>query len=122
MILGIGLNVNQDRFPADLIGRATSLRLATGTRHDPGSLLEAVLDALDRRYAEWLAGGFAAVRDAWRQRSVTLGQPVDLPEGGRGVAVDVDADGALLVRAGDGGLKRVVSGEPEGGARHAARH
>ena len=122
VILGIGINVNQDRFPADLSGRATSLRLATGTRHDPGRLLEAVLDALDRRYAEWLAGGFAVMRDAWRQRSATLGQPVALPEGGGGVAVDVDVDGALLVRAGDGGLRRVVSGEPEGGERHAAGH
>jgi hypothetical protein len=31
-------------------------------------------------------------------------------------------DGALLVRAGDGGLRRVVSGELEGGERHAAGH
>lgn len=120
VILGVGINVNQDRFPGDLNGRATSLRLATGTRQDTSRLLEAVLDALDRRYAEWLAGGFAAVRDAWRRRSVTLGQRVMLPEGGGGVAVDVDEEGALLVRVADGGLRRVVSGEPEGGERDAA--
>lgn len=122
VIVGIGVNVNQDRFPPDLSGRATSLRLATGFRHEPARLLAAVLEALDRRYAEWLAGGFAALRDAWRERSATLGQPVTLPDGGAGMAVDVDADGALLVRTGEGALRRVVSGEPEGGAEHAAGH
>jgi hypothetical protein len=34
----------------------------------------------------------------------------------------MDADGALLVRADGGALRRVVSGEPEGGAEHAAGH
>ncbi len=122
VILGIGLNVRQERFPPDLSERATSLRLATGSRHEPARLLEALLEALDRRYSTWVAEGFSAIRDACRERSATLGQPVALPDGGAGVAVDVDADGALLVRTGDGALRRVVSGEPEGGAEHAAGH
>ncbi len=122
VILGIGLNVNQESFPPELSGRATSLRLATGRRHEPARLLESLLDALDRRYWAWRAGSFVALRHECRERSSTLGRPVTLPDGAIGTAVDMDADGALLVRTDDGALRRVVSGEPERGAEHAAGH
>jgi BirA family transcriptional regulator, biotin operon repressor / biotin---[acetyl-CoA-carboxylase] ligase len=109
VLLGIGINVNQREFPDDLRDEATSLRLATGTAHDPGRLLSPVLDALDRRYGEWLAGGFAGLRQDWRRRASTLGERVRTGDGQEGVAVDVDETGALLVDAGRDGLTRVVS-------------
>ena len=129
--LGIGINVNQLEFPGELEDRATSILRVTGQRHDPAELLPVVLQALDRRYRDWLHGGFARARDEWRRRSSTLGQWIDTPEGG-GVAIDVAEDGALLVDRG-GVLVRVVSLEstevapaiagPGGeGGRDAARH
>ena len=69
-----------------------------------------MLTALHVRYDAWLSGGFAALRDAWRSRSSTIGTRVDLPNGGDGGAVDVDGDGALLVDVGGGALTRVMSG------------
>ena len=130
VILGIGLNVNQTAFPAELADRATSLHLATGRAHEPDRLLGAVLDALDRRYAQWRAGGFGGLRAKWRGRAATIGERVLMPDGRPGVAVDVAADGALLVDVGDGVRARVVSGplgeEPARDAteaeRDAARH
>jgi BirA family transcriptional regulator, biotin operon repressor / biotin---[acetyl-CoA-carboxylase] ligase len=109
VLLGIGINVDQSEFPDDLRDQATSLRLATGSAHDHGELLSIVLDALDRRYGEWLAVGFAGLRDEWRRRASTLGQRVPTGDGREGVAVDVDETGALLVDAGLDGLTRVVS-------------
>ena len=109
VLLGIGVNVDQDRFPDDLGNEATSLGLATGRTHDHGRLLEAVLEALDRRYDEWLSAGFAGLRDEWRRRASTLGERVPTGDGREGVAVDVDESGALLVDAGRGTLTRVVS-------------
>ena len=67
-----------------------------------------MLTALRARYDAWLSGGFGALRDAWRSRSSTIGTRVGLPDGGDGVAVDVDGDGALLVDVGGGTLTRVV--------------
>lgn len=113
VILGIGINVDQAAFPDELAERATSLRLLTGRSHDPARLLEPVLDALERRYEEWRGHGFLRLRTAWRERAFTLGRPVVMPDGTIGVAVDIAEDGALLVRAADGRLERVVSGEVE---------
>ncbi len=110
VILGIGINVDQRAFPEALAGTATSLRLVTGRRHDHAHVEAAVFAALDLRYDAWLEAGFEGLREAWRSRSCTIGTQVDLPEGGHGTAVDVDADGALLVDVGRGALARMVSG------------
>ncbi len=110
VLLGIGINVDQSEFPDELRDEATSLRLATAVAHDKGRLLSALLEALDRRYGEWLAAGFAGLRDEWRRRASTLGERVRTTDGREGVAVDVDDTGALLVDAGLGVLTRVVSG------------
>ncbi|MGH7374241.1 MAG: biotin--[acetyl-CoA-carboxylase] ligase, partial [Candidatus Rokuibacteriota bacterium] len=121
--LGMGINLNQTAFPAALQERATSLRLATGRGYEPASVLTALLVHLGRRYAEWRAGGFAALRAAWLERSTLPGQIVRLPDGGEGPAVDVGDDGVLLARANDGRLLRIVSGEAtEEVAAHAAGH
>lgn len=113
VILGIGLNVNQASFPPEVAARASSLRLLTGRLHDRDRLLAALLDALDARYRAFLAEG-ADLRSAWRRHSVTLGARVRAADGREGVAVDLDETGALLIRAEDGALLRVVSGEIAG--------
>jgi BirA family transcriptional regulator, biotin operon repressor / biotin---[acetyl-CoA-carboxylase] ligase len=122
VILGIGINVNQTAFPAELEDLATSLCIVTGTRHDPGALLSAVLEALERRYREWLDAGFVRAREEWQRRSSTVGRCVRTPEGHEGVAVGVSEDGALLVETADGMLVRVVSGPAWEVERGAARH
>ena len=47
VILGVGINVEQKRFPPSLGARATSLRLATGRATDRLALLGPFLDALE---------------------------------------------------------------------------
>jgi BirA family biotin operon repressor/biotin-[acetyl-CoA-carboxylase] ligase len=109
VLLGIGVNVNQDVFPADLAALATSLYLLTGQRRDVGDLLRPLMSALERRYGTWLDTGFASLRDDWRRRSSTVGQRMAAPSGAEGVAIDVDDDGALLVDAGHGRVARLVA-------------
>lgn len=110
VILGIGINLGQTGFPAELAERATSLRLITGREHDAAVVLTAVLAQLDRRYTAWQAGGFAALRAAWLGCSLLPGQAVRLPDGRSGVGEDVREDGVLLARAPDGRRLPVVSG------------
>jgi BirA family transcriptional regulator, biotin operon repressor / biotin---[acetyl-CoA-carboxylase] ligase len=114
VILGIGANVNQAEFPDDLRAIATSLRVEAGRVVAREAVLDAILESLDRRYAEFLAGGFAALREVWRSRSVTLGRPVRGPDGREAIAVDVDEEGALIARDADGSLLRFTSGDVGG--------
>jgi BirA family transcriptional regulator, biotin operon repressor / biotin---[acetyl-CoA-carboxylase] ligase len=122
-VLGIGINLSQTAFPDEIAERATSLRLVTGRVPDADALLGALLSALGRRYAEWGAGGFAALRAGWLAWSTLPGQSVRLPDGSEGRGEDVGVDGILLARGADGRLVRVVSGAAaEEGTVHAAGH
>ena len=123
VILGIGINLAQTAFPEALADRATSLRLVTGRAPEAAAVLAAVLEQLARHYDVWRAGGFAALRAAWLERSTLPGQTVRLPDGSDGVGVDVGDDGILVARAGDGRLVHIVSGGTvEEGMTHVARH
>ena len=109
VILGIGINVNQTRFPPDLGGRATSLALETGHPFDRERLFIAVLGRLEPWYRRWVAEGFQPVRQAWRRGSVTLGRRVLADGGTAGIAEDLAEDGALLVRTDAGALVRRIA-------------
>jgi len=116
VIVGVGINVNQTEFPADLPERATSLALEVGHPLSREVLLETLLVSLDRWYARYLSEGFSPVREGWRRAAVTLGQRVE-GAGVSGIAEDLDADGALLVRTAQGDLVRLVAGELREGGR-----
>ena len=50
LVVGVGINVNQKDFPADLRDRTTSLQLATVTEWSRVELAAALLKSLDREY------------------------------------------------------------------------
>jgi len=110
--LGIGLNVNQAEFPPPIRALATSLRLVSGRAHDRERVLAEVLAALDRRYREFVAEGFAPARAEWRRRSVTLGRWIRVAGGEPVLVEDVDGDGALLGRDAASRPVRLAAGEP----------
>jgi BirA family biotin operon repressor/biotin-[acetyl-CoA-carboxylase] ligase len=109
-VLGVGVNLSQRIFPAELGQRATSVWLVSGRLIDRDSLLSALLDALGDWRRRLERQGFTPVRTRWRALADTLGRTVTV-DGVSGVAVDVDADGALVVADADGRRRRVVAGD-----------
>lgn len=104
----IGLGVNVSTTPAELpVPEATSLRIERGEPIDRQSLLLAVLRSIATDYLAWIRaeGAGEAVLAAYRERSSTIGQAVQvsLPGGATldGTAQGVDLSGRLLVRHGD---------------------
>lgn len=72
------------------------------------------MEAVLRRYRQWLHGGFAVVRDEWLERAAWLGRPVRVGEGRgafEGIMRTVDADGSLVVCNAAGVERRFVAGE-----------
>ena len=95
-VLGIGLNVTTEEFPAEL--HATSLRLA-GASLSPADALASVVDSL----RVWLPRPRDEILTAWRSRDALLGRTVRWANGSKeGVAAGVDSSGALIVETRDG--------------------
>jgi BirA family biotin operon repressor/biotin-[acetyl-CoA-carboxylase] ligase len=111
VVVGIGVNLAQRDFPPALADRATSVVLQAHAPVDGEVALAALLDAFARWRARLEGEGFATLRQRWLALSDTIGRSVR-GDGWQGEAVDLDEDGALLLRAG-GGLQRVVAGEIE---------
>jgi BirA family biotin operon repressor/biotin-[acetyl-CoA-carboxylase] ligase len=114
--VGIGINVRHEAqdLAEELRVSATSLRLATGRAISRGELAAEIYNRLDWWYREFSEGRCQIILARGRERSAILGSPVDVLAGDErwsGLAVDLDADGALLVRDGRGEIRRVVSAE-----------
>ena len=114
VVLGIGINVRATAYPQKLAATATSLEAELGRPIDRALVLVETLAALASRYEDLRAGRFDAILTAWRGFARSLpGAPIewDGPAGVvRGHAIDIDRDGALLVRT-EGGPARLVAGE-----------
>ncbi len=114
MVVGIGVNVNQASFPAELQSSATSLLLAAGSEWSRVELCAALLKSLDREYRGLLTKPDArkSVLRRFEERSSSVrGRQVLVEENGgfEGVTDGLDADGFLRVQTG-GGLRIVLSG------------
>jgi BirA family transcriptional regulator, biotin operon repressor / biotin---[acetyl-CoA-carboxylase] ligase len=113
VVVGVGLNVNLDvALLPDLISPATSLSIELGRPVSRRDLLVSFLRCADDLYGRLRDGWLP--RAAWRQALITLGRDVTVGMAGEalhGVAEDVDEDGALLLRTGDGALRRVLAGD-----------
>lgn len=114
-VIGIGINCRQQArdFPEELREVAGSLAMATGTDVAPSAMAAALMEALWKMDLQLLSGK-AAIMDRYRQRCLTLGREVSLLRSGEirhGSVLDMDDDGALLVRLSDGHTEWINSGE-----------
>jgi BirA family biotin operon repressor/biotin-[acetyl-CoA-carboxylase] ligase len=115
VVVGIGINVGQRGFPPELAATATSVRIETGRAIERETVLDEVLAAFDRWRTVLEATSFAPVRTRWLELADTIGRTVRIDDR-IGTAIDLDRDGALVLRDRAGGLHRVVAGEPRADA------
>jgi BirA family biotin operon repressor/biotin-[acetyl-CoA-carboxylase] ligase len=106
VVVGAGINVMPAAHPPEIASRATSLEAELGRAVDRGLLLAEYLCALAARYQDLLNQREDAVVHAWRGRAASmLGRRVQWDAAGvtrDGIALDIDATGALVVRTADG--------------------
>jgi BirA family biotin operon repressor/biotin-[acetyl-CoA-carboxylase] ligase len=115
VVLGVGVNVNSrlEDFPPELREEATSVLLERGQAGPRVLFAAACFTALESWLDRHDEEGFGVIREAWRERNVTLGREVTVKVDGReltGVAEDLDEAGALLVRT-RAGIERITSGD-----------
>jgi BirA family biotin operon repressor/biotin-[acetyl-CoA-carboxylase] ligase len=126
LVVGVGINVNQVKFPAELREIATSLRIETGTEWSRVELCAALLKSLDREYRSLIenvtenAGARNSILRRFeessssvsgRKVSIVVNSDVDVDGSGTlsGVTEGLDERGFLRVRTA-GALTTVLSG------------
>ncbi len=113
IVVGVGINVNQTSFPADL--PATSLRLVTGSEWSRVELVAALLKSFDREYRQLLEDSRAResiLRRFAENSSWVQGKAVRIEDHGsgfEGTTEGLDARGFLQVRTAQG-VRVVLSG------------
>jgi BirA family biotin operon repressor/biotin-[acetyl-CoA-carboxylase] ligase len=115
VVVGVGINVNQAKFPEELQHQATSLLLATGSEWSRVELTAALLKSLDREYrllVEQNGAGQSILRRFTEQSSWVRGKQVRIEDNGgrvQGTTEGLDERGFLQVRTAQG-LQTVLSG------------
>ena len=116
IIVGIGINVNTPAslFPGDLRPSAISLHEASGRPVYRRTLLQNLLSGLEDLYAEYKRTGFEPFREQWRRWDQTVRSWVFIEDASgsfSGYAMDIDKDGALIVKDRQGLVRRVSAGD-----------
>ena len=114
-IIGIGINCSQQEsdFPAEIRDMAGSLSMISGASVNRSNIAAAMLDAL-HIMTQNLFAGKNRIMDRYRRDCMTLHRDVVLIRGDEkryGYALDIDADGGLVVRFENGTAETVNSGE-----------
>jgi BirA family transcriptional regulator, biotin operon repressor / biotin---[acetyl-CoA-carboxylase] ligase len=115
VIVGIGINLTADAYPAQISQVATSVAEASGRAPEREALLAALLRALSRWYSLLHeVDGVEKIVAAWASRSsYASGKVVQVANGDevwQGITRGVEADGALRLETSDG-LRIVRAGD-----------
>jgi len=113
VVVGIGVNVNQKKFPEGLSDRATSLSLEAGRDFDRESLLLAILNKLSSLYEGIKSRDFYSVMKRWREHTRMTGKNVTVRLGEsvfEGVCEEISDDGSIVLSTREG-TKKFTAGE-----------
>jgi BirA family biotin operon repressor/biotin-[acetyl-CoA-carboxylase] ligase len=119
-VVGIGINVNQPRFPAEISAVATSLRIETEREWPRVEIAAALLESLDREYrilqAEIASGAAESIIRRFEQCSsyakdanVFVHEQADPNVGYTGRTLGLDSRGFLRIET-DSGVKTLING------------
>src|ERR1700730_4370628 len=115
VIVGIGINVNQEKFPPDLATASTSLRLETGKSQSRLEVLVRFLRQFEIDYRELLSEGAAGMVKRFEAvSSYARGKRVRVTNGKEsftGVTAGVEDEGLLRVKRDDGKVTTVIAGD-----------
>jgi BirA family transcriptional regulator, biotin operon repressor / biotin---[acetyl-CoA-carboxylase] ligase len=115
VIVGIGLNVNQEKFAGELASIATSLRIETGKPQSRMEVLVRLLREFEGDYNRFLREGVASVVARFEAvSSYAKGKRVRVTNGAEsyaGTTAGLGPEGLLQVKRDDGEMVTVIAGD-----------
>ncbi|MCB9555450.1 MAG: biotin--[acetyl-CoA-carboxylase] ligase [Deltaproteobacteria bacterium] len=114
VVVGIGLNVNARRFPAEIEGVATSLAQVAGRRFSRAEVLLTLLERLEHWVDRNLSEGAKPVIERWLDFAPWIGEQVTVRQGAEQVSVKalgLTPSGGLQIRRADGSIGELLAGD-----------
>ncbi|MBU6079494.1 MULTISPECIES: biotin--[acetyl-CoA-carboxylase] ligase [Allobacillus] len=101
ILLGIGMNINQERehFPEELRDKVTSLKIETGKANDLAHVFHEVAQRLEEKYDTFIKEGFQPIKREWEQHAYRLNEwlTIKTKDSFQAKFVGIQHDGALLI-------------------------
>jgi BirA family biotin operon repressor/biotin-[acetyl-CoA-carboxylase] ligase len=113
VIIGVGINVNQESFAGELEQKATSLKLEAHKAIDRARLFREALVSLEENYRGTSATGFQSVVPKWLSRSTMINKPISVSQQGHiisGIVKGLSMDGGLILQS-ENGERTVFAGD-----------
>ena len=114
IVVGLGLNVNTPTFPAEIREIATSILIETGKAFPRVKLIQEYLKWYEAYYDIYKETGFGSIINRWKDLSNIIGKKIEVEVVGNqfiGEALDIDGDGALILKDDQGGVHKIISGD-----------
>jgi BirA family transcriptional regulator, biotin operon repressor / biotin---[acetyl-CoA-carboxylase] ligase len=115
LVLGIGVNLNLDSAALEALPTpATSLSVRLNRPVAVEDFRDALLKDFFAHYEAFLRAGFGLIREEYLRHCQFLGQPIEVRSATgvrRGVALDINQDGALMLRDAAGQTHAITVGE-----------
>lgn len=115
VVIGVGINVNQNTFAEDIKDVATSLKIEKGSSVRRAPLVAAVMESFEKYYEIFMqTEDLTGVIDRYNELLLNCGEKVRVLEPGHeyeAMALGINETGELIVRLPDGEEKEVYAGE-----------
>ena len=115
IVVGIGINVNEEAFPSEIAQMATSLKLEKGSLVSRANLLSDILLQFEKDYLAFLSSeDLKPFVDEYNKMLINRGSLVKVldPKGEfSGIAGGIDEEGMLIVFKENGQIEKVYAGE-----------
>jgi BirA family biotin operon repressor/biotin-[acetyl-CoA-carboxylase] ligase len=114
IVLGVGLNVNQEEFSEELKFKASSLQIESGVAVDRVPLLQKILEELEHRYEQLSNFPSRQLLNDWRMKALLFGKKITVLESEfsfAATAIDIAEDGSLIIETDDGRKRNIFAGD-----------
>lgn len=115
VVIGVGMNVNQNQFSEELKERATSLKLEEGRAFQRSAIIASVLERFESYYEQLLKdGNLAGLQSSYNELLVNRGRQVQILEPKNHYeahASGINEAGELVVTMEDGSVRNIFAGE-----------
>ena len=115
VVIGDGINVNQETFPEEIRDTATSLKIETGSSVRRSVLIATIMECFEQFYEVFMTTeDLSGLQERYNAMLVNLGREVRVLEPGNEYeahALGLNRTGELIVRTVDGQEKEIYAGE-----------